>query len=81
MVFEPTDEKCRLLAEQASGDSALTPEEIRLRFKTLFGREMRPEEKRAFFLPDGPATRSLRTDENPNSVQRELPLPDEDLAD
>jgi hypothetical protein len=35
-------------------EETLTHEEIRLRFKHVFGRDMTPEEKPIFFLPPDP---------------------------
>jgi hypothetical protein len=38
----------------------MTPEEILLRFKKVMGREMTPEEKHKFFLPEHPEVVAAR---------------------
>jgi hypothetical protein len=35
-------------------EESLTPEEVLLRFKKVIGRDMTPEEKHRFFLPETP---------------------------
>jgi len=39
--------------EDARVAAMMSPQEITMRFTKLFGREMTPEERQAFFLPDG----------------------------
>jgi hypothetical protein len=42
-------------------EESLTPEEILLRFKKVIGRDMSPEEKHKFFLPEAPPGTDART--------------------
>jgi hypothetical protein len=41
--------------EEALRETAMSPDEILMRFKKLFGREMTAKERQAFFLSPEPA--------------------------
>jgi hypothetical protein len=42
------------MATAFDNEESLTPEEIMIRFKKIMGRDMTPEEKHKFFLPEPP---------------------------
>jgi len=54
------------MATAFDNEESLTPEEVLLRFKKIIGRDMTPEEKHRFFLPETPH----RADERINIRQR-----------
>jgi hypothetical protein len=43
-----------LMSTAFDHEEPMTPEEILLRFKKVMGRDMTPEEKHKFFLPEPP---------------------------
>jgi hypothetical protein len=49
------------MATPWDNEESLTPEEILLRFKKVIGRDMTPEEKHRFFLPETPQGTAERT--------------------
>jgi hypothetical protein len=42
------------MATAFDDEEPMTPEDVLLRFKKIMGRDMTPEEKHKFFLPDPP---------------------------
>jgi hypothetical protein len=48
------------LEEVRLRDATMSHHEIMLRFRKLFGREMTPKERQAFFLPPDAATEESR---------------------
>jgi hypothetical protein len=56
-----------ILATAFDHAEPLTPEEILLRFKKVMGRDMTPDEKHRFFLPEPPDVVAARLNLNDKS--------------